>query len=39
MEEFGFPPKFPDPVDEVVVEEKPSDSAPKDKSKGTFTEF
>ena len=37
MEDFGYPPKFPDPVEEVVVEEKPD--APKDKSKGGLLFF
>ena len=33
MEEFGFPPVFPAPVDEVTIVEE-SETLPKDKSKG-----
>lgn len=33
MEQFGFPPKFPEQVEEVV-EEVQDNSIPKDKSKG-----
>jgi hypothetical protein len=35
MEQFGFPPKFPEHVEEVV-EEVQDNSIPKDKSKGIF---
>lgn len=35
MEQFGFPPKFPEQVEEVV-EEVQDNSIPKDKSKGIF---
>lgn len=35
MQDFGYPPKFPEPVEEAVVEDK-SDTAPKDKSKGLY---
>lgn len=35
MEQYGFPPKFPEHVEEVV-EEVQDNSIPKDKSKGIF---
>lgn len=35
MEQFGFPPNFPEHVEEVIEEVKEA-AVPKDKSKGIF---
>ena len=38
MEDFGYPPKFPEFVEEVATEPD-TDSIPKDKSKGFIFKF